>query len=257
MDVCIISDYNQRGKIRYFIQRIMPQRSDPDTLKIPAYMRNKAIVKRDRQRLLWTAWDRKEAGVKPNSPRALGKVDRSASTVPLVPGRTRLSNTQKTSRASVVMSGLTTKTPAYMLQGGAKSIPVVRGGLNSSHLLESGCLHAKPAHMRAKPARPLESVGSESEMVSPIKFAGRQRFVRAGEITDYLDRIGVAIIKTTRPLKSGDILLVEGEECVFTQPVDGMQIDRKPVKRAKKGVHIGLKVGEKAVAGGSVYLLDL
>ena len=75
----------------------------------------------------------------------------------------------------------------------------------------------------------------------------------AGETTHYLDKIDVAIIMTSRALKVGDTLLIEGEECIFTQQIDEMQIDRKPVKRAKKGAHIGLKTTFEAKINGKVY----
>lgn len=44
---------------------------DPETLKIPAFLRKKAIVNQARQKLILTALDRKEAGLSPTSKKAL------------------------------------------------------------------------------------------------------------------------------------------------------------------------------------------
>ena len=52
---------------------------DPDTLRIPAYMRNKAIVTQARQKLILTALDRKEAGLAANSKKALAPIKSTVS----------------------------------------------------------------------------------------------------------------------------------------------------------------------------------
>jgi hypothetical protein len=52
---------------------------DPDTLRIPAYMRNKAIVTQARQKLILTALDRKEAGLAANSKRAIAPIKSAVS----------------------------------------------------------------------------------------------------------------------------------------------------------------------------------
>ena len=57
------------------------------------------------------------------------------------------------------------------------------------------------------------------------------------------------------PLKIGDLLVIEGEEELFIQEVEEMQIDRSPVTKAKKGAHIGLKVSRAAKVNGFVYKL--
>ena len=90
----------------------------------------------------------------------------------------------------------------------------------------------------------------ESVAIKPKKLAC------AGEITHFLSNISVAIIKTTVPLKQDDILLIEGDDYLFIQPVTEIQIDKKPVKRAKKGSHIGLKVAFEAEVHGNIYKLS-
>ena len=74
-----------------------------------------------------------------------------------------------------------------------------------------------------------------------------------GEITHFFDHIGVAVVKLKDNVKSGDKILVEGHTTSFEQNLDSMQVDHKPVKDAKKGESIGLKVMDKVRAGDKVY----
>lgn len=69
----------------------------------------------------------------------------------------------------------------------------------------------------------------------------------------YFEKIDVAIIKLTRPLKIGDQILIERTEGLFQQEIKSMQIDRKEVKIARTGSDIGLKVDIKPKVGGTVY----
>jgi translation elongation factor EF-1alpha len=74
-----------------------------------------------------------------------------------------------------------------------------------------------------------------------------------GEITHYFDHISVAVVKLSDKVKAGEKVLVEGHTTNFEQALDSMQVDHKPVKEAKKGESIGLKVADKVRAGDKVY----
>lgn len=75
-----------------------------------------------------------------------------------------------------------------------------------------------------------------------------------GLITHFFSDIKVAVIKLKTPLKVGQkIRIVGGEDTDFEQEVKSIQIDHKPVKLAKKGASIGLKVSKKAREGYLVY----
>ena len=75
-----------------------------------------------------------------------------------------------------------------------------------------------------------------------------------GKISHYFSNIGVGVIDLTAPLKEGDeIRIVGGEETDFNQQVESMQVDHKPVKSAKKGDEVGMKVKEKVREGYSVF----
>ncbi|MGC9309908.1 MAG: hypothetical protein ACP5D2_04420 [Candidatus Nanoarchaeia archaeon] len=75
-----------------------------------------------------------------------------------------------------------------------------------------------------------------------------------GEISNYFEKVGVAAIKLTAPLKVGDSIHIKGgEDTDFTQEVESMQINHENVEEAKKGDEVGLKVKEKVRKGYKVY----
>jgi putative protease len=74
-----------------------------------------------------------------------------------------------------------------------------------------------------------------------------------GEITHYFDHISVAVVKLSDKVKEGENVLVEGHTTSFEQKLASMQVDHKPVKEAKKGESIGLKVADKVRAGDKVF----
>lgn len=182
---------------------------DPETLKIPAFMRNKAIVSQSRQKLILTALDRKEANLSVHSKKATAVLP--THTLPK----------QLPERRRPVVSQLSSATSNYPLSRPARSLEP------RSHFIQT--------------PQPIDE--SESGKV----------FEEIGTTTHYLDKIQVAIIKLTSTLKQGELLLMQGEDCLFTQIAEEIQIDRKPVVRAKSGSHIGMKVSEEAVVNGKVY----
>jgi hypothetical protein len=192
----------------------IPIEDKPDPLKIPAFMRKKSIVNHARQKLLWTALDRREAGVKPGSKKALG-----TSTV---------SRPNNITRAQI-------EVPDSPKTLGTAPRKAVRGMPTFSSPPSALALPAATSNMTQAINKP--------KKLSP-----------AGTVTHYLDKINVAIIKLNKTVKTGDILIIQGSNCLFYQPVTEMQIERKPVERARKGDHIGLKVGFTSRIDGQVYL---
>jgi len=75
-----------------------------------------------------------------------------------------------------------------------------------------------------------------------------------GEVMDFFAQVGVIAIRLTAPLKVGDTIKVRGGQGEFTQTIDSMQIDRKPVQKAKKGDSVGIKISDKAHKGNKVFL---
>ena len=74
-----------------------------------------------------------------------------------------------------------------------------------------------------------------------------------GRITHYYDKIQVAVIELSGRLKEGDSISIEKDGQAFEQKAESMQIDRKPVKEAKKGEAIGMKVMQAVKQGFKVY----
>ncbi len=74
-----------------------------------------------------------------------------------------------------------------------------------------------------------------------------------GTVSNFFDHVSVAAVKLTDSLKAGETIKVVGGENDFEQIVDSMQIQHKPVKSAKKGDEIGIKVKGKARKGYKVF----
>lgn len=74
-----------------------------------------------------------------------------------------------------------------------------------------------------------------------------------GEISNFFEHVKAAAIKLLAPLKVGDKIKIRGGETEFEQEVESMQIDRKPVKSAKKGDEVGIIVKEKVRKGYKVH----
>ena len=74
-----------------------------------------------------------------------------------------------------------------------------------------------------------------------------------GAISNYFEHVQAAAIKLKTGLKVGDTIHIKGGEVDVEQKIDSMQIDRKPVKKAKKGDEVGIKVEQKVRKGYKVY----
>ncbi len=74
-----------------------------------------------------------------------------------------------------------------------------------------------------------------------------------GEISNYFDHVNAAAIKLSSGLKVGDKIRIIGGDVDFEQEVESMQIQRKPVEKAKKGDEVGLVVKEKVRKGYKVF----
>ncbi len=202
----------------------MQNQNDPDRLKIPAFMRNKAIVSQVKQRLILTALDRKEAGLKHNSKKALAPI-KSKSIRNSSLSRIRRSRKVRTSNS--LQDTQSYNAPRY----------------SQPDFLEP---YIAPSYGQTN-APIIEPVSSNSSNDLPPKM------VCVGTVTQYISKINVAIIMLSGTLKQGDTIAIMGENFLSFQKVEEIQIDRQPVPFAQKGDHIGLKVNEPAATNGKIY----
>lgn len=77
-----------------------------------------------------------------------------------------------------------------------------------------------------------------------------------GTVSSYFSHVGVAAIKLSGKLKVGQKVHIKGHTTDFEVDVGTMQIERKDVKEAKKGDHIGIKVPEKVRPNDKVFLVE-
>ncbi len=77
-----------------------------------------------------------------------------------------------------------------------------------------------------------------------------------GKITHFYDKLGVAIVELSGPLKVGERVRIVRNDEEFDQDVSSMQIEHDQVEKAKKGDVVGLKVDQKTKEGAAVYKLE-
>ena len=66
---------------------------------------------------------------------------------------------------------------------------------------------------------------------------------KVGVVTDYLSRIGVAVIRLTDgDLRRGDQVRIAGRTTDVTQAVESLQIEHRPVDEAPRGSEVGMKI---------------
>ena len=75
-------------------------------------------------------------------------------------------------------------------------------------------------------------------------------------ITHYYGNIEVGIIKFNKPVKVGVEVEIRGATTNFSQKLNSMQYDHKPIEVAPKGKEVGVKLDDKARDGDEVYLLE-
>ena len=70
---------------------------------------------------------------------------------------------------------------------------------------------------------------------------------RIGSVIKYFEKNSVAAIKIDfGELCVGDTIRIKGNDTDFTQKVDGMEFDHKPVEKATRGQFTGIKLSHPA-----------
>ena len=66
---------------------------------------------------------------------------------------------------------------------------------------------------------------------------------KVGVVTDYLNRIGVAVIRLTDGnLRVGDRVRIAGKTSELSQVVESLQIEHQAVQEALRGAEVAMKV---------------
>ena len=77
-----------------------------------------------------------------------------------------------------------------------------------------------------------------------------------GKVTHFFDKISVAVIELSVPIKVGDKLKFKYGKYEFEQVLDSMQIDHAEITSAKKGQAIGMKTAQSVHEGAEVFKVE-
>ena len=86
-------------------------------------------------------------------------------------------------------------------------------------------------------------------------MADKKTDKKIGEVIHFYDKILVAIVKLTAPLKTGAEVKFKHGDNEFIQTIGSMEIEHKPISAAKKGDEIGVKVNQEVKKKTEVYLV--
>lgn len=100
--------------------------------------------------------------------------------------------------------------------------------------------------------KPLKTTKTGNTKKDPIERLPRE-LVQCGTCEGYFEKIKVAIIRLTKPLRAGDSVMIEKNAGLYLQTVKSIQINRKEVRLATTGSEIGIKVTMEPKLGGQVY----
>lgn len=77
---------------------------------------------------------------------------------------------------------------------------------------------------------------------------------KIGEVTHFFDDISVAVLNLNGSLKVGDeVVFKKGDEELFEQTIESMEIDHESVEKAGKGDDVAIKVEDDLREGRDVY----
>lgn len=80
--------------------------------------------------------------------------------------------------------------------------------------------------------------------------------VRIGEVIHFYNKIQVAVLRISEPIKLGDRLHFLGAHTDFLQEIRSMQIEHQPIEEAEAGSEVAVKVDQRVRRGDSVFLLS-
>lgn len=78
---------------------------------------------------------------------------------------------------------------------------------------------------------------------------------KIGSVSHFFDKISVAVVDLTAPLKKGDLVKFKKGDDQFEQTIVSMQVDRKDIEKAKKGDDVAIKVDKPVKTGTEIFLV--
>lgn len=228
--------------------------TDPETLRIPAFMRKRSLRSRLKRPLVLTALDRKKAGVLPLGIEEKRKTVRTKNTAkePRAKKDFRAENTELNLWQSVQSSKKMARrkvTPEQHAQ--STKIKVILPRVSSTRVLAEPETFSPPLidFFNAETSTPVTTKSSRPS----IKLLRGKKSKIIGRISHYYEKIHVAVIALSATLSVGDFITYEtadGED--YQQVVESMEIDREPVFKAGKGKEVGIKIRKNPRVGCGV-----
>ena len=77
-----------------------------------------------------------------------------------------------------------------------------------------------------------------------------------GKVIHYFDKAGVAVVRLSDALKTGDTIKFKRENDEFTEIVSSMQVDHAQVTSGKSGDEVAIKISKKTKEGVHVYKVE-
>ncbi len=74
-----------------------------------------------------------------------------------------------------------------------------------------------------------------------------------GKVVHYFDKISVAALELTAPLKVGDKILIKGEHDDVETVIESMQVEHEQVQEVGAGDEVAIKVPDKVHKNSKVY----
>lgn len=200
----------------------MPLPTDPETLRVPAFMRKRSLNKRSLKPVLLTALDRKQAGILPEG---------------LQKPKVKKSPTANRATRSI-QKKINNYARPKTIEDAMRSVPAD--------------LTPVPKKITRK-ARALKSftksfASFEPPIVEPVKIK-KSRVKKVAKITHYYEKIQVGVLQILDAISVGDCIQYETEDGPYEQVVDSMEINRTPVFKATKGDDVGIKLAQKPILG--------
>ena len=77
-----------------------------------------------------------------------------------------------------------------------------------------------------------------------------------GKVNHYFDKAMVAVVMLIGKIAVGDTVKFVHGDSEFTQKIESMQVDHKPVKFGKSGDEVAIKIDEETHEHAKVYKIE-